>query len=209
MIQTPPSVLRAHPRAGGENAATRPLRASMTGSSPRGRGKLSWTTRNTSPRGLIPARAGKTEAGLPASGAFRAHPRAGGENRGVTMHALRHSGSSPRGRGKLVSSACEEANTGLIPARAGKTFGLGSTGRSEWAHPRAGGENRFSTREEMRFRGSSPRGRGKHAQGRQRRPEAGLIPARAGKTRPVESCPDGARAHPRAGGENRARRTST
>ena len=70
---------------------------------------------------LIPARAGKTTVAAVGSLTVTAHPRAGGENRGVTMHALRHSGSSPRGRGKPHATACDALTLRLIPARAGKT----------------------------------------------------------------------------------------
>ena len=52
------------------------------------------------------------------------------------------------------------------------------------------------------MRGSSPRGRGKPRTSTCCASRAGLIPARAGKTRPSPSPMKWAQAHPRAGGEN-------
>ena len=50
----------AHPHSRGENTATRPLRASMTGSSPLTRGKRAQAVCKVLTRGLIPTHAGKT-----------------------------------------------------------------------------------------------------------------------------------------------------
>ena len=50
--------------------------------------------------------------------------------------------------------------------------------------------------------GSSPRGRGKLSDLREIIEAEGLIPARAGKTRPILAPWIGVTAHPRAGGEN-------
>ena len=50
----------AHPRAGGENASANSGRPAVSGSSPRGRGKLSLAAHLFGIPGLIPARAGKT-----------------------------------------------------------------------------------------------------------------------------------------------------
>ena len=53
--------------------------------------------------------------------------------------------------------------------------------------------------------GSSPRGRGKHADRTVYDLADRLIPARAGKTVPPEALIAAVAAHPRAGGENNAR----
>ena len=50
----------AHPRAGGENDVDQALVGRPSGSSPRGRGKQSWSHHLALETGLIPARAGKT-----------------------------------------------------------------------------------------------------------------------------------------------------
>ena len=70
----------AHPRVGGENYTSSPIASRRAGSSPRGRGKLSVTALFTVIVGLIPAWAGKTEAGARAFADEGAHPRVGGEN---------------------------------------------------------------------------------------------------------------------------------
>ena len=70
-------------------------------------------------------------------------------------------GSSPRGRGKLITVSVFMVSVRLIPARAGKTRRATTIGSHAGAHPRAGGENaRMSEAEQDRV-GSSPRGRGK------------------------------------------------
>ena len=50
---------------------------------------------------------------------------------------------------------------GLIPARAGKTKKELTLLTENEAHPRAGGENRYTSRQAKCSSGSSPRGRGK------------------------------------------------
>ena len=72
----------------------------MSGSSPRGRGKLRARGVGHGRRGLIPAWAGKTRVVRSGDSSAGAHPRVGGENlEGALRAALPH-GSSPRGRGK-------------------------------------------------------------------------------------------------------------
>ena len=76
-----PNARAAHPRVGGENAASRSKPSTLAGSSPRGRGKLSFRTGPLRTPGLIPAWAGKTHQVLPRTHLLTAHPRVGGENR--------------------------------------------------------------------------------------------------------------------------------
>ena len=90
----------AHPRVGGENPKTRSEALPDPGSSPRGRGKPSWTGGWEGESRLIPAWAGKTLAGFPLPMTQAAHPRVGGENPKTRSEALPDPGSSPRGRGK-------------------------------------------------------------------------------------------------------------
>ncbi len=134
--------IRAHPRAGGENA-----RAHLPG---------------RCAQGLIPARAGKTKSSSRSSDLERAHPRAGGENKSCEGSGSQAFGSSPRGRGKPGGPTCQAETCRLIPARAGKTS---TTCNPLWhprAHPRAGGENSDALLSLASIIGSSPRGRGKH-----------------------------------------------
>ena len=113
------------------------------GSSPRGRGKLVGLAVVVGGGRLIPARAGKTRLRLRRPIGWRAHPRAGGENHrsprrraddwahpraggentGDIEDAVREAGSSPRGRGKPHELQAIPHLAGLIPARAGKTWG--------------------------------------------------------------------------------------
>ena len=92
------------------------------------------------------------------------------------------SGSSPRGRGKLVPALLVQVLDGLIPAGAGKTRPRRVARWRARAHPRGGGENVDDGDQPIPRTGSSPRGRGKRlltARGARR---TRLIPAGAGKT---------------------------
>ena len=193
---------RAHPRVGGENAGAVPTCGRSSGSSPRGRGKpgaVNWSYRSGR---LIPAWAGKTGVGSSVSAGLAAHPRVGGENYRNGSRRRASSGSSPRGRGKLLVGRHAHQRGRLIPAWAGKTKRLPHGPRLEGAHPRVGGENTGPASGRASSKGSSPRGRGKRRGGGPCRRARGLIPAWAGKTLVVggRACPP--RAHPRVGGEN-------
>ena len=115
----------------------------------------------------------------------------------------RHTGSSPRGRGKRARWPRIAGKPRLIPARAGKTAASDPCARSTRAHPRAGGENGTLAATVVVTGGSSPRGRGKRAGVLYSLYSLGLIPARAGKTLTAHNLQRMIRAHPRAGGENR------
>ena len=192
----------AHPRACGENAQKSTRRSVWRGSSPRVRGKRSWWKKTVDWVGLIPARAGKTLRAWSSPCARSAHPRACGENLYRCKRSRVSAGSSPRVRGKLVHPAPLVVNTGLIPARAGKTPSSSPTTSPRRAHPRACGENRAADFAGAAQRGSSPRVRGKRIPPAARRRGPGLIPARAGKTLGFSDVATAAAAHPRACGEN-------
>ena len=192
----------AHPRAGGENNKPCNIWAALKGSSPRGRGKRRHNQRRACFAGLIPARAGKTYTGAVPALRSGAHPRAGGENEDFLRAGSSPHGSSPRGRGKLIGISPFIFCVGLIPARAGKTQSPDRAVTRCWAHPRAGGENALPRMSAGAYPGSSPRGRGKHERRGDVVCEAGLIPARAGKTRGSIGRTRRHSAHPRAGGEN-------
>ena len=114
-------IRRAHPRVCGENCAWCLMWAGRGGSSPRMRGKRSWTVTSVGRSGLIPAYAEKTTPAW--SGPFlpRAHPRVCGENWNCCGSTLPPSGSSPRMRGKLAGAQGGTGADRLIPAYAGKT----------------------------------------------------------------------------------------
>ena len=132
--------------------------------------------------GIIPAHAGKT-------GPFRVS-RPGGA-------------AHPRSRGgNDCPSAPQWWMTRLIPARAGKTpRSRDSTTRSP-AHPRSRGENRLSGSVADHDAGSSPLARGKRPRFARCEGNAGLIPARAGKTVRLGVRDGRESAHPRSRGEN-------
>ena len=173
---------RAHPRACGENKANSRTTQWGTGSSPRVRGKPRDDPQGCARGRLIPARAGKTKSPLGALLAPRAHPRACGENRAVSMRVDVRGGSSPRVRGKRRRAPPGPVVPGLIPARAGKTRHLIAGQRGELAHPRACGENLTPAGRFVIQGGSSPRVRGKPGPPSPPPVATGLIPARAGKT---------------------------
>ena len=111
-------------------------------------------------------------------------------------------GSSPRMRGKLWLLLVQARGAGFIPAHAGKTspcrFGLGR----DSVHPRACGENWWCRTKVATSRGSSPRMRGKPAEGAGGADARRFIPAHAGKTDAAGVHPHRQQVHPRACGEN-------
>ena len=70
----------AHPRSRGENVVLRQLSGVTAGSSPLTRGKLGCASFRYKTSGLIPAHAGKTDAGCNRHRDAGAHPRSRGEN---------------------------------------------------------------------------------------------------------------------------------
>ena len=175
--------LGAHPRACGENIVSYAAVILLCGSSPRVRGKLRGRVGTHLHAGLIPARAGKTPVKGGGHWMNPAHPRACGENYPDVGIQVVRVGSSPRVRGKLHTMYFLHSTDGLIPARAGKTSASRSAPSKTKAHPRACGENDALAEGSSIGAGSSPRVRGKHRVGGLLGHDAGLIPARAGKTR--------------------------
>ena len=202
---TTPTTPSAHPRACGENALDVDGVASGRGSSPRVRGKPAPAPRRLHHRGLIPARAGKTRLGGAGGCCTPAHPRACGENLVSAACAVVSVGSSPRVRGKPVSEPAMTTGYRLIPARAGKTSACRARRPRGRAHPRACGENPVAALGGGGDPGSSPRVRGKQERKMGMLIIAGLIPARAGKTRSSTPAARPGPAHPRACGENSLR----
>ena len=154
--------------------------------------------------GLIPARAGKTEH-LPTIPTNEgAHPRSRGENVRWRRRCLCPVGSSPLARGKLARVPAHPTRFRLIPARAGKTSGVGIVGATVAAHPRSRGENVGDFFDLTAEDGSSPLARGKLCSLGSRPSIRTLIPARAGKTQTSRTDRPPTSAHPRSRGENSA-----
>ena len=131
-----------------------------------------------------------------------AHPRSRGENAFTDLQPTLQAGSSPLTRGKRKALARGLGADGLIPAHAGKTQALDCTVAGEGAHPRSRGENSSSLNCHGLTPGSSPLTRGKRSHHGPGRPDRGLIPAHAGKTRSTRRRRSWLRAHPRSRGEN-------
>ena len=126
----------------------------------------------------------------------------GGENGKWSQIGALGVGSSPRGRGKPVTTGATISAPGLIPAWAGKTSPACLSTPPRRAHPRVGGENLMPSQTLETICGSSPRGRGKLILSTDRESQLGLIPARTGKTYGRTASVPSSTAHPRAGGEN-------
>ena len=195
---------RAHPRSRGENSHARPRPDWRRGSSPLTRGKLNQLFEFCEVRGLIPAHAGKTPRGSPASRTPWAHPRSRGENSYLYLTRTPLPGSSPLTRGKPIARQNGKNALGLIPAHAGKTPCSRMARTRGTAHPRSRGENTRYWWVTSRRGGSSPLTRGKPTESPERRADVRLIPAHAGKT--ARRWPRSAQrwAHPRSRGENAA-----
>ena len=162
MRPTPARRSRDHPRVGGEHSVIIERLPHCFGSSPRGRGTLAYT--------------GTSEYGA------RIIPRVGGEHRVPTSGVRVRSGSSPRGRGTHGVSPSSWTAAGIIPAWAGNTFQVEASKQATTDHPRVGGEHTtFSTRNIVTC-GSSPRGRGTRAVGKNGYSRWRIIPAWAGNT---------------------------
>ena len=200
--QTAPTHPKAHPRVCGENESFRPSHERSAGSSPRVRGKPKRKHPDSSHNGLIPACAGKTWCGCLLRRLVRAHPRVCGENSKCSGRCGSFLGSSPRVRGKPPTAPPVPVGTRLIPACAGKTLNSHTRARRAGAHPRVCGENSFPAARGRYRGGSSPRVRGKLLHTPNRNPQKRLIPACAGKTKPLKHPTRPTKAHPRVCGEN-------
>ena len=152
--------------------------------------------------GLIPAHAGKTDAGCNRHRDAGAHPRSRGENDGTCRSGSLRMGSSPLTRGKHRSTSAITSSMGLIPAHAGKTHRSASLVPGIRAHPRSRGENAAAWTDEVAATGSSPLTRGKRRGDCDSSAGARLIPAHAGKTQRSRDLSGLFPAHPRSRGEN-------
>ena len=109
-------------------------------------------------------------------------------------------GSSPLARGLPPATSSSPAPRRIIPARAGFTAALNSSVVISPDHPRSRGVYNTDLLREIRDLGSSPLARGLLHDTTDGGPDAGIIPARAGFTRPTgpgrPTKPD----HPRSRG---------
>ena len=128
-------------------------------------------------------------------------PRVRGRLRG-TPRRRGTPGSSPRVRGRLRQERSKGLVARLIPACAGQTVAVASSGMAIPAHPRVCGADVSGLLYETASLGSSPRVRGRLIGGKETDRPAGLIPACAGQTSTKQAPWCWGRAHPRVCGAN-------
>ena len=110
-----------HPRACGANGTTKRLPITLTGSSPRMRGKPAVFAIAEDTERIIPAHAGQTSTLPRLAHLIADHPRACGANGVWGTFNIRGHGSSPRMRGKHRLSVRHWWMNRIIPAHAGQT----------------------------------------------------------------------------------------
>ena len=150
-----------HPRACGGNPRRSRSTSHHPGPSPRVRGKRQHRRTSLRTGGSIPARAGETAAGTPASFLRPVHPRACGGNFVIGYQIEHIAGPSPRVRGKPAPRPIQPQASGSIPARAGETCSSAHPAAGLRVHPRACGGNLLLGPSSRRPQGPSPRVRGK------------------------------------------------
>ena len=116
-----------HPRACGANWSSWYARCSMSGSSPRMRGKQPEYEAAANKQRIIPAHAGQTRVVYIAVIVTADHPRACGANLWCWWLFCCFFGSSPRMRGKQGRFHRRVSNRRIIPAHAGQTRRLSLT----------------------------------------------------------------------------------
>ena len=171
---------RDHPRSRGVYPAQTATRLAPLGSSPLARGLQHVGVGPQHDPGIIPARAGFTRTGRPATARRWDHPR----SRGVYVDDGGHLPVHP----------------GIIPARAGFTERTTRTERGGGDHPRSRGVYMAATRALGAPAGSSPLARGLPPLARALGGAHGIIPARAGFTPTHTRMPRRRPDHPRSRG---------
>ena len=197
---TPGHDRRDHPRSRGVYDANCDRAGCRRGSSPLARGLPPEVRFLRRARRIIPARAGFTGEPSRPGAVGVDHPR----SRGVYLHYKRaragRPGSSPLARGLLIDYVRDGDTVGIIPARAGFTRGAISWVAARGDHPRSRGVYPWTMTPYWARWGSSPLARGLHNCGQWARSGAGIIPARAGFTRPALQPGRGGEDHPRSRG---------
>ena len=153
----------------------------MVGSPPHTRGKALRLDHIFQDYRITPAHAGKSGSPPPCGGCCRDHPRACGEKFTGFFQALIVKGSPPRVRGKENLWMRSAPNTGITPARAGKSPVPASTPERIWDHPRTRGEKLPSLLMSGSSSGSPPHTRGKVMVAKVNHQAIGITPAHAGK----------------------------
>ena len=137
----------------------------------------------SSPCGIIPARAGFTIESSENSSQKRDHPRSRGVYRGLVHDGAPGPGSSPLARGLHAPVGESIRFCRIIPARAGFTSTTRSARGADRDHPRSRGVYTASALRRPGCQGSSPLARGLPSWFVSIQSRIGIIPARAGFTR--------------------------
>ena len=194
------SPCRDHPRSRGVYPFNLPVKSLIEGSSPLARGLRDvWRCGRPGSR-IIPARAGFTDTDSHSGDGPPDHPR----SRGVYLPSLVATasigGSSPLARGLRSPQHPVRQVRRIIPARAGFTRRLVPGCRRRWDHPRSRGVYRAGAAAGAAGPGSSPLARGLPTLTVLEPNGIGIIPARAGFTRPACGSAFETEDHPRSRG---------
>ena len=131
----------AHPRSRGDHCDIPHSLVKVRGSSPLARGPLCKAYQAAPSSGLIPARAGTTQAADGDITSAGAHPRSRGDHCPLSSCRLGDRGSSPLARGPQSVTKKIWPRGGLIPARAGTTSRMARRSLPSGAHPRSRGDH--------------------------------------------------------------------
>ena len=176
------------------------MNRAISGSSPLARGLPGLAGRCHWRRRIIPARAGFTSSYPSWLARDWDHPRSRGVYFLVLTGLLAFRGSSPLARGLLVGRENECIVSGIIPARAGFTRPRRRSAITIQDHPRSRGVYDSLMPRRHRPAGSSPLARGLRGSHGSPPGLLGIIPARAGFTKPFTFGGLVCRDHPRSRG---------
>ena len=151
--------------------------------------------------GCSPAWAGKSARARHSARYTRDHPRSCGEKCTARYYQAEVAGSSPLMRGKVAAAGRAPDQRGIIPAHAGKRLTVRLPARPSRDHPRSCGEKLLLKLPPPIELGSSPLMRGKDLFQPAHADRHGIIPARAGKSRPIVRNVLTLKDHPRSCGE--------
>ena len=195
-----PCLFPDHPRSRGVYAASAVRAARSSGSSPLARGLQPPRRTVVRERRIIPARAGFTHHRARERNRTADHPRSRGVYPGIQRCRGHAAGSSPLARGLPPLVGDDDAQSRIIPARAGFTQDGVRQLQDRRDHPRSRGVYAPGTTGTPTSRGSSPLARGLPPAHRSAREDSGIIPARAGFTPASSATAPPARDHPRSRG---------
>ena len=192
---------RDYPRVCGEAGGLCSRTSPAYGLSPRVRGSHAGRHAGRHRGGIIPACAGKPRASRTRSAPSWDYPRVCGEAFGAPALVHRFWGLSPRVRGSRVEQLAGQAREGIIPACAGKPYGIMRPVSILGDYPRVCGEAIHGDCLTELPQGLSPRVRGSHDVDGEEPVRVRIIPACAGKPVSNTRAWSGKRDYPRVCGE--------